>query len=343
MFPRSYGSSAQRVWTPPATTAFAPQFSSMQGARVQRPTPCADAETPLKPEGINAARLPLTRKVLLCAGLTVLCLLISLPVSDAVSLMADFNYTFWSGQGLPMTVILALCTVLLVYFAVAGSLPIAQDTENYSMHNLATMISTFCTLLGAILVLTSLFLYYREEYVINSLTYNCKGSTATRDVRRYYLGLLSLRTSPTCSQKWSVEECEGFADAAPVAYSTYFRNLEMKFHCSGFCEMQGNSSMPSLSQLPSGQATSSFLSKESSEFHQLDSNKLTQKIHRASALPPALFSRGAYKTSCDGAAARNLSFLAIGISKVWWWMSIVLIGLSALVGLGEWVCLQRRK
>merc|ERR1740130_1879647 len=57
-----------------------------------------------------------------------------------------------------------------------------------------------------------------------------------------------------------------------------------------------------------------------------------ESIHRASHLPPALFSHNTYKSSCDGTAARNLTFMAIGTSKLWWWMGISLIGTAVALG-----------
>lgn len=53
--------------------------------------------------------------------------------------------------------------------------------------------------------------------------------------------------------------------------------------------------------------------------------------------PQALFSTMHYKQSCDGAAARALSFSAIGTSNVWCWMAMALIGTSASLGFGQWL------
>jgi hypothetical protein len=60
-------------------------------------------------------------------------------------------------------------------------------------------------------------------------------------------------------------------------------------------------------------------------------------------LPPALFSRSSHKSSCDGAAARNLTYMVLGTSKEWWLMGLVLIGASVTIGFGDWLSMQIEK
>lgn len=326
MFP-SYGAPSQRV------VLTNPQQSTLlQGGRIQRPIFSEDV-APAKSK-TGKLRLPLSDRFLLLVGLAVLIFAVALPVSDAVTLITDFNYRFWSGQALPSTVLCLLIFVIVLYAIVAGT---TKGAKNYSVSDLSTLVTFFTILLGSILVLTSLYLYYREQFVIKSLLYNCKGSSVTQDTRRYYLGYLNLRKTPACAIKWSISECDGFATVAPPSYGEYFKHLEENYHCSGFCNTPANVSMI---ELPSGEHTpGSFLAK-SSEFHQLDRVHQSQSAHRTDSLPPALFSHSKYKTSCDGAAARSLNFLAVGIAQEWWWIAIVLIGMSALVGIAEYLCSQ---
>lgn len=301
-----------------------------------------------KPQSRKPLRLALTQKMVILTGLSVLALLIALPISDAAILMRDFNYVFWSGQTLPITVIVLLICVIVLYFFVAGGIRM-QGTQDYSVQSLATLASTFCTVLGLILLLASLIMFYREESVHSALTYSCPGSPVTRDVRTWYLSLLALRRTPQCAKLFSVVECHGFASAAPPAYSAYLRSLEDTYHCSGFCyaPAQGNASLVELGnavessnrgvRTPSdaGPQPPAFLAKGSAA-DQADSSSAV-RTPRPASLPPALFSPGRHKSSCDGAAARNLAYLAISTSKLWWWMGIALVGLSAVVSFGELV------
>lgn len=293
-------------------------------------------------QGYQTPRLPLTQKVLTLCGLAVLTFLVALPVSDAAMLLHDFNYVFWLGQALPTIVIITLVALVLFYFlwsVIMGP----QGAENINF--VVTLVSTFICLLGLILVLSSLWLYWTGFHVTSALMYNCVGSTVSRDIRQHYIGLLALRQSPACASKFSIEECAGYSAAAPPAFANYFLSLETDYRCSGFCytPSQTNSSLLEMaskdlhiisksSMSSVGQTSPSFLSARQQTDVQ---GTEAQRMHREQTLPPALFSQNAYKTSCDGAAARNLTFLALGFSRAWWMVGVVLIGLSALLSFGD--------
>jgi len=300
-------------------------------------------------QGYQTPRLPLTQKALTLCGLAVLTFLVALPVSDAAILLHDFNYVFWLGQALPTVVIITL--VALVFFYFLWTLTMGpQGTENINL--VLTLVSTFICLLGLTLVLSSLWLYWTGFHVTSALMYNCMGSTVSHDIRQNFLGLLALRQSPACSSKFSIEECAGYSTAAPPAFANYFQSLETHYSCSGFCytPSQTNSSLLetpskdfhiiSKSSMSSvGQTSASFLSaREQTDVRGTEA----ARMHRELTLPPALFSQNAYKTSCDGAAARNLTFLALGFSRVWWMVGVVLIGLSALISFGD-MCIGSAK
>jgi len=290
-----------------------------------------------KTQGVKTARLPLTHKALTLLGLAVLACMVALPVSDAGMLWHDFNYVFWMGQGLPAAVIISLLALLIFYFLWCMGL---QGIESISIHELVTLVSTFVCMLGVVLVLSSLALYWNGYQVTSALTYNCKGSAVTRDARQYYINLLNLRKGPDCATKFSIEECSGYPNAAPPAYANYFNSLESDYHCSGFCYttaslLETNSSLPEVADKP----VSAFLEKEQTTVLAQEASK---RLHRELTLPPSLFSQNPYKTSCDGAASRNLTFLALRISQVWWAIGVVLIGLSALVGFGEFFLCARK-
>jgi len=327
MFARSYGASLQ-----PTTATFQPA-APLAGLRFQQ------KQLEGKLPGVDSVRLPLTEKVILLTGLAALALVVALPLSDAIMLLRDFNYTFWSGQALPITMICSLLCVLLVFYFVSGA-------DHSTIPRLATLVSTFTTLLGLILVLSALFLFYSEQHVTTALMYNCGGSMITRDAGHYYERLLVLRRTSACAKIYSIEDCDGFTAAAPPHYAQYFQSLETDYRCSGFCHKhaaantdskKANSS--SLVQVRARHRHSSiFLGKGGDFVQAADSQSDTlARAHRASSLPPALFSQATFKTSCDGAAGRNLSYLALGTAKVWWWMAMVLIGLAVITGIGEWM------
>jgi len=297
----------------------------------------ADAEAPLKQQGVKAIRLPLTQKVVLTVGLTVLCCLVVLPVSDAIMLLHDFNYIFWSGQVLPTAVIIVLVSVLFIYLVTSGSMGV-QGVENYKAHHLSTLVTTFSTLLGVILVLASLVLHYREQQVISALSYNCQG-TLVSSVRQSYQNLLNLRLGSQCAHEWSIETCPGYAEAASPANAAFLKACESTFHCSGFCYVARGQENASLVEVAS-QIPASFLGKSS---EQAGHTSKVERTLRTAYLPPALFSQSQYKTTCNSAAARNLTNVPIAMSKAWWWMAIALIGASIFVSFAEWLCASRLK
>jgi len=289
------------------------------------------------------------------------------------------------------------------------------------------------------------------------------GGAAAQGVSRHYNALLTLRKTPSCAKKFSVEECDGYASAAPPSYSKYLCSLEEEFHCSGFFYSQAapqvaptavaapkanqtakpapkanqtanaaptvnqtakpapkdaaaadpaskvnqtanaapkvnQTAKPAPKDAPAAKAapkhapaakgapkaapTGKPVSKvkqtatpapkaslvDMSPWSSGDTQALCQtnvrllatkgtsleqtskgaaqhttetetveKLYRASYLPPPLFSTYPQKSSCDGAAARNLTGTALGISTIWWWMAVALFGMSAVVSFAEWV------
>jgi hypothetical protein len=176
----------------------------------------------------------LSRKFVTLGGLILAKVLIAFPVSDSFGLLADFNYVFWSGPSLPITIIASLIGMLVVYILVSGSMG-GRDTPYYTLHDLATLVSFFLSALGVILALAALFLIHKETPVSTSLLYSCNGGALSRQVSNAYFNLLTLRQSPACVNKFSVSECEGFGAAAPRKYARYLKELEENYHCSGFC------------------------------------------------------------------------------------------------------------
>lgn len=343
MVPGSYGAPSQQVRSPFPSR---PATGWVQDSRLQRQPLEGDGDgssKPLNPQGLKPSRLPLTQKMVAYTGLSVLLVLIALPVSDAAILLSNFNYVFWSGEVLPSVVIASLVGVLILYAFVVGGIG-TQGMKNYNLHGLVTLASTFCTLLGIVLVISALVLHSEEQGIINSLRYSCEGSSPTRELRTSYLRLLNVRESAACKAKFSVEDCAGYAAAAPPKYSNYLKDLEEHYHCSGFCyattaanasflEVGGQRAASSSSE---GSLPSAFLSKEDSEI-----KKEAAQSTRTASLPPALFSPGALKSTCDGAAARNLSYHTTSISGVWWYMALVLIGSSATLSFGEWMAYHK--
>jgi hypothetical protein len=274
-------------------------------------------------------------------GTSVLGLIVVLPGTDAFMLLNDFNYVFWSGKTLPTCMIAVLFAILCLFFATS---PSSFVDRTVTVSHLTTLSSTFLTLTGVVLIFGSMYLSYKDMMVSDSIKYTCEGSPMTRDLRRYYLNLLKVRQSSACSSKPSVSDCSGYQEAAPPAYTSYLQSLEETYQCSGFCYTSGHSNNSSLIELSQPHASMLSDARVGQEFLGRDddakwpSRKMPLSlIHRSAKLPPALFSTISYKTSCDGAAARNMGFLTTRISDFWWYLALVIILLAVLLASLEWL------
>ena len=56
----------------------------------------------------------------------------------------------------------------------------------------------------------------------------------------------------------------------------------------------------------------------------------------ANVYPTTLFSNANFKTSCEGAASRNLTLLARDVAQVWWYLGMSLIVLSVFMAFSKW-------
>jgi hypothetical protein len=304
------------------------------GLKVRAPDPRVPTAKHAPPEGAKEVwSFSLLHLTLL--GLGVLTLIIALPVSDAVVLLADPDYVFWAGRAMPTWLIMALVAVLLVFFVSAQG-----NAQNIAVHSLITLTTTFLTTIGIILVFGSLYLYYKNMVVSQALTFGCESNPITSDLRRSYMSLLTLRETASCSTLQSVAECPGYQQAAPLEDSNYLRYLEEQMHCSGFCQMSGsNASFIEVEGqrrvLSKGRSTpAGFLGVAAISENAADTSK-SLSSHRSAVLPPALFSKTTSQITCDGAAARNIGYAGDRIAATWWNSAVVLITLSALLGLAE--------
>jgi len=171
--------------------------------------------------------------VFMAVGTTLLFFLTVVPVWNAIALLHDPNYTFWCGRNVPIWTIALLCSVVGLYMAsifvfFTSSRPQAQTEQTILM-----LASVFLTTLGLILILLSLPLSEQAVYTYNNLMHRCDVSDQTHRLFEYSQVLQGIRQGDECRYKYSVEECDGYADAAP--YTKFLKTMEDSFRCSGFC------------------------------------------------------------------------------------------------------------
>jgi len=155
------------------------------------------------------------------------------PVWNACLLLEDENYVFWAGRLTPMWIIVFCFSIFPLYI---GTLWIffGQSVAKAQTEQTIMMIATiFITLLGLGLMLVSLPLSRQATETYTNLMHRCDYSLETHRIYEVSQVLQSIRQTPGCSDKYSVEECPGFQEVQP--YTGYLKNMENSFRCSGFC------------------------------------------------------------------------------------------------------------
>lgn len=275
--------------------------------------------------------VPLNKNMFLAMGLTLLSMLCFLPIWDSIDMLLNINYAFWGQRGLPITVIIVSCLIVLFFFFTTEAFFGRWKNELHTTQSLVVMASLFITLLGLVLVLVSLPLSQKAIETHNDIVYQCGNTEATRKLKDYYTGMLTLRKTPECAKKYSIEECAGYVEEKP--YSGYMKAMETNFRCSGFCyNLLGQVSML---QVNSTHEATSGQQANSTDKTRYRFASLMQSVDPI-RYPPTLFSNANFEASCDGAAARNLINFARDTGYQMWYMGIVFIAISICMGLWEW-------
>lgn len=312
----------------------------------------------------------------LILGLSVLIMLWALPVWDAAAMLRDANTSYWLGSS-ALRWFIAVSALSLVAFYAATEATIGRwrhvPRTPQSLQSLSVMATLFVTVVGLLLILFAMPLQARSYKIYSDLTYECSYGSKTMRTSNAYKGLLALRTSAGCAGRFSVAQCEGFA-MTPEA--RYLRDMEERFHCSGFC-VEGSG--PSALQLGSAaappdlwpasgapshgdEAGRPFLSGRSgprkggvaptlardsagqAPGNRSASGTVSRSTNRTTAsmlattyaAPPTLFSQANYKFSCDTAAALGVRELALETAHQWWFIGLCLIGGSVFFGYWSW-------
>jgi len=291
---------------------------------------------------IDSKLLPVNKNIFMVSGLVLLAMLCFLPVWDCVEMLSSLNYSFWAPHGLPLTVII-VSFLILVFFALTTEAFFQRwRTEMHTAQSLVVMSSLFIMLFGLVLVLVSLPLSERAIDIHNEIVYECGNSEGTRDLRLHYMSLVTLRKGAACAKEYSIETCKGYA--AHQRYTPYLQGMEENFRCSGFCY-----DVPFVA----GQNTSVLykLERRRPQVHAKPSQAVPANGSHPGAVvaaekqapqkgikayPPTLFSNANFQASCDGAAARNLINFARDTGYQMWYMGVVLISFSVMIGLWEW-------
>jgi len=301
------------------------------------------------------------KNVFIGTGIVLLMMLCIVPIWNALALMVDFNYIFWVGSDVP-TGLVSMCLAIILLYILTVMVFFNTTKPNVQTEQTIMMIANiFITLLGLTLMLISLPLSRQAVNTYNNLMYRCDYIEQTHKLYEYSQVLHNIRSTPACAEKYTVEECPGYENAPP--YTTFLKQMEGNFRCSGFCyrppagaaliesklepeknrylgdKMQRQDHITPLTLGPSA-SDGKALSLASA-----NSGALLQHVHSAGQLPPAavgqvteatltypptLFSDANYQASCDGMAARDMKNFSgdVGFQTFYQGIYLVLIAIA---------------
>jgi len=256
----------------------------------------------------------------------------ALPVLGASALLQDANAVFWIGRFLPFMVILACVGVTLLLVA---TLYLLRDHAAPSTRNALTMslvANIFTALLGLSLMLLALPLSTKLYATADQIAIGCV--VPSRDMRTlmYYSQVMhNMRTTPNCTVKESIADCDGYKENE---YTTYLRDLEEEFQCVPFCSLAPvPMPAPALLQQTKGKAKHSLLnakkrrsSSASTKAATIETESLATKQE-----PRLLFSRSqTTTTSCWKMIPVRLNVLAWCFGDLMFWEGFILLLVSVI-------------
>lgn len=281
--------------------------------------------------------------VFICTGALVVFILLFLPVYESIGMLKNFNYVYWHGTILPLACIALCISCFFLWIGLASCVIGGDRSELVNKHDISLTAATMVTIIGVVLLFVSMTGTTQSLDVRLALSGSCDSNVQSRAVRAWYQSALTLRKTPACADKYTIEDCAGFgALSMNRAEYPYYKKLENTFQCSGFCSEEpvaDKAGLLSIANVSSADQIGvqqrkqlslvpSFLSKHVRIF--------TNASSRAENLPPTLFSNLNFsKVSCQGAAAQNLYFAVVSNMNQMWWIGICLIASAVLIGFAD--------
>mmetsp|Transcript_129300 Transcript_129300/g.322314 ORF Transcript_129300/g.322314 Transcript_129300/m.322314 type:complete len:456 (+) Transcript_129300:150-1517(+) len=184
-------------------------------------------------EGVKR-RSPLTpRNVLILLGTLILLLIIVAPLWDATRLLDDPSFVFFVGRSLPIWIVV-ICLAAVSFYVVTMLMYFWRATSDFQHEQALVMINVVViSALGLSFLGLSQPLITESSAISQDLFMSCQQNVYTHEVAAYAASLQSLRQSPACALRPSVEQCAGFESRQPML--GFLKSLESRSHCAGFC------------------------------------------------------------------------------------------------------------
>lgn len=261
----------------------------------------------------------------IAGGFFFLVLLSLVPIWNACSLLGDPNYVFWEGRQIPFCTIFTFVGIVVLY-AATTILFFKRAKEQARTTQSVMMVATiFITLVGLAELAVSLPLNRQIEKTYANILYRCAESEQTHRLYEYSEVLQTIRHKPTCAKKYSVVECDGYAEATP--YTNYLKVMEKNLRCSGFCyEALSKNTTTSKKKA----AMISVAGQYQTDYEILGNSDLG--LAAIETHPPTLFSDLNYKSSCESMVARDLRNHGGDVASQYFWTGLYLIAIVVVAG-----------
>lgn len=293
------------------------------------------------------------RNMFLGTGILLLMMLCLVPIWNALALMSHFNYGFWVGAWLPTWMVSLCLGILILYTIIVVVIFSKAKAQPQTEQTMMLVANIFVSLLGLGLMMVSMPLSRQAVDTYSNLMYRCDHSMQTQRLYEYSQVLHNIRSTPGCAMKYTIEECAGYEAVRP--YTTFLKEMEGTFHCSGFCYRPTVGATLLETKLETtGQVEGRHLGNKAQHQDHMtpqslvmgSSGTVTGTIHAAgqqpatvdsailatSKYPPTLFSDANYQTSCEGMAARDMKNFAGDLGSQTFYQGIYLLIISVATG-----------
>lgn len=284
------------------------------------------------------------KNIFMGVGCVLLGMLSVVPIWNAVILLQDSNYVFWVGRRVP-EIVIASCVCIIVLYAITVAIFFRKSHSSVHTEQTIMMIANiFITLFGLFLMMVSLPLTHQSEITYGNLLHRCDYSDQTHRLFEYSQVLQNIRATPACAKKYSIEECDGYEEAAPYTY--FLKGMENNFRCAGFCyrppPVAAAAPGPSPGEASPAPAAELLSTKQRTRLHADHVTLNTEggapapagpKLEEAvDTYPPTLFSDSNFQASCDGMAARDMKNFAGDIGQQTFYQGVYLVLIAVITG-----------
>jgi len=300
---------------------------------------------PEKPDWKSRFTTP--KNVFMVSGSVLLTLLAIVPIWNSFVLLQDSNYVFWAGRSVPEGFIIGCVLIICLYALTVGCFVRKGQSAVPVEQTIMMVANIYITLFGLFLMMVSLPLTHQAQLTYTNLLHRCEYSEQTHRLFEYSQVLQNIRSQPACAKMYSIEDCDGYEEAAP--YTTFLKGMENNFRCAGFCYrppalLALSASGPSPGPAPApAPAPAALLSMKQNGRHlrteqvELATDAANEELNadttwKEPVYPPTLFSDMNFQASCEGMAARDMKNFAGDISQQTFLHGISLVLIAVLTG-----------